>query len=590
LKTNSTSTKLFSLIAFIFIQQFCYPISKKNQVKDSVAIYITNNDYLKALNCAKKQSNLFLKNKKYLEFSKVIIQKADIYNSLNDHEKALKVLFNALKIIANKNEKIGEVIIFRKIGSINSRLKDYEAAKKYFCTALSKAKKAKNDSLIGGMYQPMYKIHITTNSDSTLYYLKKTMEYNKKIGTNESLTTAYNNYFFYYKTLENYPLAKTYLDSTLYFSKKTKSKAKITLALTNLGYYQAFVEEDNQKAKETYLKIFELNPNDTLSASAADLYFGYADILIKLKEHNLANSYLIKCSRIRDKIYSEKSRNDIRDLEIKYQIDKVEYQYKEQQLLLENKQSKNKKILFILVASLVLCVILFYFFYQNTKLKQKNKLKNIESQIQQNIINATIDGQENERKKIAAVLHDNISASLSSAGLQLSAFVVKNQSSPEEITKTRTILKEAHDKVRDLSHELLPTLLAQFGLFYALEDLCEKNSNSLIQFEYISNVSQKTRFNEDYEMKIYFIITELLNNILKHSQATKSTVSLEVVSNQLIISIEDNGKGFDAKSQSQDGFGLTQIRARISNMKGILNISSKLDAGTTINIKVPVLE
>jgi signal transduction histidine kinase len=520
----------------------------------------------------------------------VIVQKADIYNTLNDHEKALKSLFNALKDISKKNEKVGEIILFRKIGMIYTRLKEYESSKKYYCTALSKAKKAKNDSLIGAMYQSMYKIHITTNSDSTFHYLKKTLDFNKKIGTNESLTTAYNNYFFYYKTLENYPLAKTYLDSTLYFAKKTNSKEKITLALTNLGYYQAFVEENNRKAKETYQEIFRLNPGDTISASAADLYYGYADILIKLKEYNLANSYLIKSSGIRDEIYSEKSRNDIRDLEIKYQINQIEEQYTQKRQLLEEKQSKNKKILFILFASLILCVILFYFFYQNNRLKQENKLKDIESQIQQNIINATIDGQENERKKIAGVLHDNISALLSSAGLQLTAFAATHKTPSEEITKTRTILKEAHDKVRDLSHELLPTLLAKFGLFYALQDLCEKNSNSLIQFEYLSNVSQKTRYNEDYEMKIYFIISELLNNILKHSQATKAMVTLEVISNQLIIKIDDNGIGFDAKSQSQDGFGLTQIRARISNMGANLKINSQPNKGAVINIKVPLPE
>jgi signal transduction histidine kinase len=76
-----------------------------------------------------------------------------------------------------------------------------------------------------------------------------------------------------------------------------------------------------------------------------------------------------------------------------------------------------------------------------------------------------------ERKKIAVFLHDNISALLSSAGLHLNVHTMKNKTQSEEITKTIAILGEAHDKVRDLSHELLPSLLVRFGLFYALKDL-----------------------------------------------------------------------------------------------------------------------
>src|SRR5690606_17105163 len=140
---------------------------------------------------------------------------------------------------------------------------------------------------------------------------------------------------------------------------------------------------------------------------------------------------------ILDATFNEQTSRAIRDLEVRYQINKVEDEYLQKQKELEENQSKNKKIFAVFIALLILSLILFYFFHQNSKLKQNNKLKDIESQLQQNIINATIDGQENERKKIAAVLHDNISAMLSSAGLQLSAFVAGNPAPSEEIAKTR---------------------------------------------------------------------------------------------------------------------------------------------------------
>jgi len=255
------------------------------------------------------------------------------------------------------------------------------------------------------------------------------------------------------------------------------------------------------------------------------------------------------------------------------------------------KQFKNKRFTFILILLLATTIILFYFLFQNARLKQKSKLKDIENKMQQNIINASIDGQEIERKKIAAFLHDNISGLLTTAGLHLSAFSSQNQLPTEEITKTKAILEEAHDKVRDLSHELLPALLSKFGLFYALQDLCEKNTTNIIHFEYSSPIPTRIRYNEEFEMKIYNIISELFSNVIKHSQANQAKLALEEKDNLLLIQVYDNGKGFDTeKFEIGKSFGLNQIQARIDNMAGTFSIFSTLGSGTSISIKLPFLD
>ena len=194
-----------------------------------------------------------------------------------------------------------------------------------------------------------------------------------------------------------------------------------------------------------------------------------------------------------------------------------------------------------------------------------------------------------ERKKIASFLHDNISALLSSAALHLTIFSTKNNNDSVEITKTKAILIQTHYKIRDLSHQLLPSLLARFGLFYALNDLCEMNSNSTIHFDYSSDVSGETRYNEDYEMKMYFIISELLNNITKHSQASIAKINLKEINSELHILVEDNGVGFEIKQYPTiEGFGLNQIKARINTMGGKFTVISKPDQGTTIKIIAPI--
>jgi len=254
-----------------------------------------------------------------------------------------------------------------------------------------------------------------------------------------------------------------------------------------------------------------------------------------------------------------------------------------------SEQLRNKKIVSLSIVLIVIIFFLFYFLYQNNKLKQKIKRKDTKQKILLDIINSGIDSQEIERKKIASFLHDNINSLLSSAGLHLNTFTAQNDIKSDEIQKAKAILSEAHELLRDMSHDLVPSLLVRFGLIYALEDLCEKNSNSAIEFEFSSSIPTSRRYLEKFEMKIYFIVSELFNNIIKHSDAKKARLSLTEKNNQLILSIHDDGIGFRTqKLKDVEGFGLNRIRARIKKYKGSLSITSKENEGTKIKIQIPL--
>ena len=174
--------------------------------------------------------------------------------------------------------------------------------------------------------------------------------------------------------------------------------------------------------------------------------------------------------------------------------------------------------------------------------------------------------------------------------MHLFAHISQNKDSSEEIIKTKAILEAAHDQVRDLSHQLMPSLLARFGLNDALEDLCENNSNSMLHFKYSSTIDRKNRYDEDFEMKIYFIVMELLNNTIKHSHASQAKLSVKENNDSLLIDIIDNGKGFDSDTfHVLEGFGLNQIKARLNNLNGTIEIDSKINLGTAIKINVPIV-
>ncbi|MBF4493247.1 histidine kinase [Flavobacterium sp. MR2016-29] len=252
-------------------------------------------------------------------------------------------------------------------------------------------------------------------------------------------------------------------------------------------------------------------------------------------------------------------------------------------------QLRNKKIVSLSIVLVIILFFLFYFFYQNNKLKQKIKRKDIKQKILLNIINAGIDTQEVQQKKIASFLHDNINSLLSSVGLHLNTFTAQNNIKSDEIQKAKAILADAHDLLRDISHDLVPSLLVRFGLIYALEDLCERNSNATIHFDFSSNVPTDKRYSEKFEMNIYFIVSELFNNIIRHSEANNAKIVLSESQKHFTIKIRDNGKGFKAKKINEaEGFGLNRIRARIKKFKGSFDISPKVNEGTKIKIKIPL--
>ena len=131
-----------------------------------------------------------------------------------------------------------------------------------------------------------------------------------------------------------------------------------------------------------------------------------------------------------EKVFSE----EISIQKSKLQIDEHKIADKDNQLQ-ELEKLTNKKIVSLYIILVIMLLILFYFVYQNNKLKQKIKRKEIRQKIQLDIINASIDAQENERKKIAGFLHDNINSLLSSVGMHLNAFSVHNDIKSNELLK-----------------------------------------------------------------------------------------------------------------------------------------------------------
>lgn len=517
--------------------------------------------------------------------------------SSGNYEKSLIKSRLVLKyaIAINDNNLIAS--IYNTIGANFDGLSEFEKAYFYYNKGLLYANKTNNDELKNWLNNNLGNIYCFDKKqyEKGIFHYKKSLEYSTKSKDSVQIVFTNLNLTWAYFDIGQFEKGLPYLTFVNKYHKKHGDKSTIVALNMLNGMYHNY-KDNPEKAYTFFQDAIKLGSEGDQKTDLSYSYHEFSKFLFKKKDYKNAYKNLELYNKTTEELNIEEKLNkanvagiNLQIDEYKREIDKIGNDYKNKENLLIEEQNKNKTKVIVLIAILLLLFFLFYLNSQNKELKQKNKIKDLRSEVQENIINATINGRELERKKIASFLHDNISALLSSAGLHLYAHISQNQPSSQEINKTKAILEEAHDQIRDLSHELMPSLLAQFGLFDSLDDLCDKNSNSIIHFEYSSCVDRKTRYDEDFEMKIYFIIMEFLNNIIKHSEAEQAKLTINENKESLQITIVDNGKGFDSsKFDDQEGFGINQIKARINNLKGSITINSKLNSGTVIAIEVPI--
>ncbi len=218
-------------------------------------------------------------------------------------------------------------------------------------------------------------------------------------------------------------------------------------------------------------------------------------------------------------------------------------------------------------------------------LKANEELRAKNEEIQQ----ALVKGQTLERKRVAAELHDNLGGLLSAVKLNMEIMNAENLSEAERqlYENVLTMVTNACIEVRNISHNMLPEVLEKHGLTTALQRYAHSINNSQkIKLE-LDLFGLEDRLDKQIEASIYPICVELVNNILKHAQATSATLQIIHSQNEISIMAQDNGKGINT-DEIKDGMGLQNIQSRIEAMQGTYRFDSTPGQGTTISIEIPL--
>ncbi|MDG1509395.1 MAG: ATP-binding protein [Flavobacteriaceae bacterium] len=540
-----------------------------------------------------KQATALYNNKKYVESLRLAFALFEQTKN-NSSTKIHYLVTNLIADIYRKNREHKKAIIYYKISLKQLSLNHKGNRDLTYNNQKDLAKKYRR---IGTEYA-LLKIN-----DSAIFYYNKLAELNslddEVLGLQAS---SFSNLAGIYQKdttiLNHYEKAVEFAEKAIAIHKKRKNRLSQASAINNLANVY-LLQGDFEKSKIKYYEGIKLIKRDTSSLSIAikaDLYYNLAWAMRNLKEYE-AYDYQEISYDMQTGLRDDEMTQNIKRITSEYNVDVVRKEGKIQKQKAEN-------LTWIIGISSFSIILLLAFLLNQYKLRQKTlslqlskqellqqqKLEKIRTEAQIRILNATLDGKETERKQIAETLHDNVSALLSSANLHLQACKkIFKGPIPVEVDKSQDIIHEASQKIRDLSHTLVSSILLKFGLAYAIKDMAEKYSNS--QLEILYETQNIQRYDQDFEIKLHNIIQELINNTLKHSEATTASILLVEKDEKLLLSIKDNGKGFDKlQVPKKDGLGINQIDARIHMMKGKFNIKSENNKGTLVTIELPVFK
>ena len=197
------------------------------------------------------------------------------------------------------------------------------------------------------------------------------------------------------------------------------------------------------------------------------------------------------------------------------------------------------------------------------------------------LLSAVLRTEERSRSDFAKELHDGMGPLLSSAKMSLSAISTENMSEEQQqiLQNSRFLIDEAIRSVREISNNMSPHILTDFGLAQGVRNFAVRISQlHTTDIEFTTNLG-KERFDNDTEVVLYRVICELINNSLKHSGCTKIDISLVLHQTTLSLEYRDNGCGFNIKDVGSAGMGLSNIFSRIDTLNGEISIKSDKGGG-----------
>lgn len=521
------------------------------------------------------------------------------YENINKEDSAFIAYKLALKGYEKLNlkEKVASTNfkIYNLIQSQNNASVEHE---KYFDAFYTYAKESNNPVLLGKSYNEFGRINYTDKNPSIPknHFLKAYAYYQEAKLNTKQIDVLINIGAVYNSRIKKRDSARYYYFKALDLLEKDTSSIKDSnteFALYNNIGNTYRKDKDYTTAIAYYQKAEQLALKKYPLKSLKILYGNFNAAYYYNNEFKKAYTYLYKYDSIKNEINLANQNIQISEIQEKYDNEKL----RADNLEIDAQREQNKNLLIGLSIFSALALLISFLAYNNTKKAQllAEKDQAIEKQNVVNLlkeqellsIDAMIAGQEKERQHVANELHDDLGSLMATVKLHFNNVVTDKKDG--SLKKAKELLEEAYQKIRGIAHSKNSGVLAKRGLLPSIQNLANTMSAANTIAIEVSDFGLENRLQNSLELTIFRIIQELLTNIIKHAEATKTSIQLTQHKKSLNILIEDNGKGFTySPSSHKNGMGLQNIEKRVEHLEGTFTVDSVLGKGTSVVIDIPL--
>jgi two-component system NarL family sensor kinase len=472
------------------------------------------------------------------------------YLMLKQYDKAISYGLKAIELGRKLKDKTPMLSAMVNLANCYGEVEKFKEAKEFYREAIILASGVNNKSVEAMSYEGLIDLALKENQyELVKQYADKALALHSEIQHGYGLTASHQALAIYYLTQKDFAIAEDHAQQALQIARK-----------------------------ESYLEG-EAEVLNTLSA-------------IAFAAHNFdsAFKYGDESQKITEKVFTESVAEKDAQMRVKYETEKKDTQLKLQQVTIRQKNTLN----YIFIGSAAAFLIIALLSYRNHKHNQKlqqQRITELETEKKLTATEAVLKGEEQERTRLAKDLHDGLGGMLSGIKYSFQSMkgnLIMTPDNAQAFERSMDMLDSSIKEMRRVAHNMMPEALVKFGLDTALKDFCNDiNKSGALQVSYQSIGLDNVTIEQTTGITIFRVVQELINNTMKHAAAKNAIVQVTKSDDTILVTVEDNGKGFDTRIlQQSQGMGWTNIRSRVDYLKGKLDVRSEPGKGTSVLIEL----
>lgn len=523
------------------------------------------------------------------------------YVSLNRHEEAVDAFLKIIPLYEQLKDQSGLRIIYDNLCITYFNLRQFSKSIDYGEKGVQISRQTNNlFGITTGLINLSMPYDKNGQLSKSIELLLEAQQLARQTDNQYALLVSGSNLGDAYIKQGDFQKAEVLYESGLKLATALDDKVSIAIAYRGLSICQASKGKLNE-AESNANRALQIALAYGYVSEAGKAYTTLAEISLLKKDMRSYVRYSLKSDSIQTQLLNESITRNIQSIEAKYKTEKKEQQIKDLQLQAEidNLSLRQNRLLIFILTGAFLALLTITFLTRRT-LQQKKillekengvnlaKISQLETEKKLLASEAVIKGQEQERGRIAKDLHDGLGGMLSGIKFSLTNMksnVILNADHALVFERSLDMLDHSITELRRVAHNMMPEVLVNFGLTEALKSYCESiRQSGLFKIDFQSMGTVK-HLPSNTEIILYRVIQELLNNIAKHAKATQVLVQVAWHDQEISITIEDDGIGFDASLlEKPGGSGWANIRARMEYLKGKLDVQSSPGKGTSVHI------